>query len=183
MIFDRESSLVEIVFNSQSGRLRVQRDSHGRYELNSPSRPPIKSEFEDSSGELLGALGVECAEWVGKSRDHFVVIANQTAVAALKPDFERMMKFDTSSVIVTAPGDDLDFVSRNFAPGYGIDEDPVTGSAHCTLTPFWAQRLGKDQLHAKQISARGGELWCGLRGDRVAIAGDAVTYLKGQISI
>jgi PhzF family phenazine biosynthesis protein len=94
-----------------------------------------------------------------------------------------MVKFDTESVIVTAPGTDRDFVSRNFAPGYGIDEDPVTGSAHCTLAPYWANRLGNTSLTARQISTRGGELWCTVEGDRVKIAGDAVTYLQGQIFI
>ena len=86
-------------------------------------------------------------------------------------------------VIVTAPGDDCDFVSRFFAPDAGIAEDPVTGSAHCTLTPYWAARLGRPRLHARQVSARGGELWCELRGDRVGIAGRAVTYLRGEIEV
>jgi predicted PhzF superfamily epimerase YddE/YHI9 len=88
---------------------------------------------------------------------------------------------DTIGVIVTAPGNNSDFVSRFFAPGAGIPEDPVTGSAHCNLIPYWAKRLGKNSLHAYQISARRGELWCELKGDRVQMSGKAVTYLKGEI--
>jgi predicted PhzF superfamily epimerase YddE/YHI9 len=86
-------------------------------------------------------------------------------------------------VIVTAPGDKVDFVSRFFAPGAGIPEDPVTGSAHCNLIPYWAEKLGKTKLHAYQLSARKGELWCELKGDRVQMSGKAVTYLKGEIFV
>ncbi|CAF3641788.1 unnamed protein product [Rotaria sp. Silwood1] len=86
-------------------------------------------------------------------------------------------------VIVTAPGNEVDFVSRFFAPGAGIPEDPACGSAHCTLIPYWADRLGKNQLHAYQISARKGEFWCEIKGDRVLMSGKAVTYLKGEINI
>jgi PhzF family phenazine biosynthesis protein len=85
--------------------------------------------------------------------------------------------------MVTAPGDDCDFVSRYFAPDAGIAEDPVTGSAHCTLTPYWSARLGKSNLHARQVSARGGELWCTMSGERVKISGRAVTYLHGQLNV
>src|SRR6185436_5536389 len=87
------------------------------------------------------------------------------------------------AVIVTAPGDDADFVSRFFAPTVGVDEDPVTGSAHCTLIPYWAERLGKNELFARQVSRRGGELYCSLHGDRVKIGGEAVLYLKGEIVV
>lgn len=183
VLFGQHSELAEIRFESQSGELQVRRTSEGRYELDFPSRPPVASDSEVSNAKLLGALGSTGAEWIGKSRDHFVVLANQAAVAALKPDFDRMVEFDTNSVIVSAPGDECDFVSRNFAPGYGIDEDPVTGSAHCTLTPYWSQKLEKDSLVARQISARGGDLWCTHEGDRVKIAGHAVTYLKGQVFV
>jgi predicted PhzF superfamily epimerase YddE/YHI9 len=86
-------------------------------------------------------------------------------------------------VIVTAPGDDVDFVSRFFAPELGVPEDPVTGSAHCTLAPYWTDRLGKVRLHARQLSRRGGELWCEVRGERVEISGRAVLYLSGSIRI
>ena len=182
VIFDQQPDRGEIIFDSQSGSLVVRRDADGRYELDFPSRPPAPVDPDCTPTELLHALGIEQAEWIGKSRDHFVVLSDQAALAALRPDFDRMIKFDTASVIVTAPGDNHDFVSRNFAPGYGIDEDPVTGSSHCTLAPYWAQRLGKLSLHARQISARRGELWCRLDGERVKIAGHAVIYLKGELN-
>ena len=94
-----------------------------------------------------------------------------------------MMELDKFGVIVTAPGSDVDFVSRFFAPQAGINEDPVTGSAHCTLTPYWSDRLGKDRLDARQISARGGSLRCTMRGDRVGIAGQAAVYMQGEIRV
>ena len=90
---------------------------------------------------------------------------------------------DRFAVIVTAPGRDADFVSRFFAPGAGIDEDPVTGSAHCTLIPYWSRRLGNNRLFARQVSARGGELWCEDMGERVKIAGHTAVFLQGEISL
>jgi predicted PhzF superfamily epimerase YddE/YHI9 len=104
-------------------------------------------------------------------------------VRALSPDFGRLMSVDAFAVIATAPGNSHDFVSRFFAPKAGINEDPVTGSAHSTLIPFWAGRLGKDVLRARQISARGGELLCAMRGDRVGIAGTAALYSTGTIHL
>ena len=183
VLFGQNESINEVTFTSQSGPLSVRRTPRGRFELDFPSRPPVEIEDHDAMAELLAALDIDRAEWIGKSRDYFIVLPDQAAVASLAPDFQRMVKFDTESVIVTAPGTDRDFVSRNFAPGYGIDEDPVTGSAHCTLAPYWANRLGNTSLTARQISTRGGELWCTVEGDRVKIAGDAVTYLQGQIFI
>ena len=101
---------------------------------------------------------------------------------ALKPDMAKLAALDCFAVIVTAPGKDCDFVSRFFAPAKGVDEDPVTGSAHCTLIPYWAERLGKTKLFARQRSQRGGELWCEHRGDRVSIAGRAVKFSEGRSS-
>ncbi|CAF4725058.1 unnamed protein product [Rotaria sp. Silwood2] len=113
-----------------------------------------------------------------------LVYDNEAAVKELSPDFMALANInDVFSVIVTAPGDKVDFVSRFFAPSAGIPEDPVTGSSHCSLTPYWAERLGKNQLHAYQISTRKGELWCENQGDRVLISGKAVTYLKGEINV
>lgn len=102
-------------------------------------------------------------------------------VAALRPDFSKLKTFGDQRIIATAPGTDCDFVSRYFAPGAGIDEDPATGSAHCILVPYWAERLKKTTFHARQISARGGELWCALKGARVKIAGHAAPYLRATI--
>ena len=94
-----------------------------------------------------------------------------------------LLRLDCLGIIVTAPGEHCDFVSRFFAPSAGVPEDPVTGSAHCNLIPYWAEKLGKNKLHAYQLSARKGELWCELKGDRVLISGKVVTYLKGEIYI
>ena len=102
---------------------------------------------------------------------------------ALRPDHAQLAALTPGRIIVTAPGDDCDFVSRFFAPDAGIPEDPVTGSAHCTSVPYWAARLGKNILHARQVSARGGELWCELAADRVRMAGDSVLYLRGEIRL
>jgi len=104
-------------------------------------------------------------------------------VLALKPDMAKLAALECFGVIVTAPGKDCDFVSRFFAPSKGVDEDPVTGSAHCTLIPYWAEQLGKTKLFARQRSQRGGELWCELRGDRVSIAGRAVKFSEGTIEL
>ncbi len=118
------------------------------------------------------------------ARDHLVVYASAAEVAALTPDLAALAKVECWAVIVTAPGEDgIDFVSRFFAPGQGVPEDPVTGSAHCTLVPYWAKRLGKTELEARQLSRRGGALSCALDGDRVSIAGRAVLYLEGRIEM
>jgi predicted PhzF superfamily epimerase YddE/YHI9 len=111
------------------------------------------------------------------------VLGCEAEVRALRPDMARLSALDRFGFAVTAPGETVDFVSRFFAPNLGVPEDPVTGSAHCTLIPYWAERLGKDRLHALQASPRGGELFCERRGPRVSIAGQAVTYLEGTITI
>jgi len=133
--------------------------------------------------DLIAALGGEPRE-VLRARDHLVVYGSAAEVAALKPDLAALAKFDCWAAIVTAPDENgVDFVSRFFAPKQGIPEDPATGSSHCTLVPYWAKRLGKTELEARQISRRGGALHCTLNGDRVSIAGRAVLYLEGQISV
>jgi predicted PhzF superfamily epimerase YddE/YHI9 len=101
----------------------------------------------------------------------------------VRPDFAALGRLERRGVIVTAPGDDCDFVSRFFGPRVGVPEDPVTGSAHCILVPYWAERLGKSTLHARQVSARGGELFCRLAGERVRIGGHATLYLEGTITL
>jgi len=145
-----------------------------------PARPAVA--VEPPAG-LLAALGGSPRE-VLKARDHMVVYGSAAEVAALKPDFAALGKLDCWSAIATAPGDDgADFVSRFFAPRQGIDEDPATGSSHCTLVPYWAARLGKRELKARQLSRRVGTLTCALNGDRVAIGGRTVLYLEGEIEI
>ena len=118
-----------------------------------------------------------------RARDYFAVFDSEADVAALAPDMESLARLDCLGIIATARGDSADFVSRFFAPGAGVPEDPVTGSAHCSLIPFWAARLSKTELFARQISRRGGELWGRLLGDRVGIGGRAVVYSRGEIDI
>jgi predicted PhzF superfamily epimerase YddE/YHI9 len=132
---------------------------------------------------LIQGLGRQ-PEFTGMAGTRWLcVFAEAADVRTLRPDQTRLALVSPGRVIVTAPGDDCDFVSRFFAPDAGVPEDPVTGSAHCTLTPYWAERLGRPRLHARQVSARGGELWCEQRGDRVGIAGRAVTYLRGALNV
>jgi predicted PhzF superfamily epimerase YddE/YHI9 len=130
----------------------------------------------------LRGLGLKPDE-VLKSRDYLAVFKTAAEVAALEPDMRALSQLDCLGVIVTAPGDDADFVSRFFAPRAGVPEDPVTGSAHCTLIPYWAGRLGKSELFARQISKRAGELFCRNAGERVAIGGRAVIYCRGELEI
>ena len=165
-----------ICFHSRSGPLPVSR-AGGVFTLDFPARPPKACEPPEA---LLRGLGRRLSR-VFKSRDYLAVFATEAEVLALAPDFAALKTLDCLGVIVTAPGSDSDFVSRFFAPAAGVDEDPVTGSAHCTLIPYWAQRLGKTTLFARQVSRRGGELFCRLAGDRVHIGGKAVLYLRGEI--
>lgn len=136
----------------------------------------------DPPPELAAALGVEPIE-THQGMDLLALLPSERDVAALKPDWALLHHIETRGIIATAPGSDCDFVSRFFAPREGIDEDPVTGSAHTALTPFWAARLGKKELRARQISLRVGDLWCVDRGDRVEIAGEAVLYMKGALAL
>jgi PhzF family phenazine biosynthesis protein len=167
-----------ISFQTQSGGLKVER-ADNRLVLDFPSRP---AEEAAPSEALSAALGAQPAH-VLQGRDYYAVFASEQEVAAIKPNLDRLARLDVQGVVVTAPGNDCDFVSRYFAPAAGIPEDPVTGSTHCTLIPYWSQRLGKRRLFARQISARGGELFCEDRGDRVGIGGEAVTYVEGKIHL
>jgi len=180
VIFNRlapERSVVR--FHTRSGILTVKRDGDS-LAMDLPANPA--KPCDDAPG-LLEALGATPAE-VLTTRDHFVaVFPTQAEVRDLAPDFGRMAALARWAVMVTAPGDDVDFVSRFFAPRKGVPEDPVTGSAHCVLTPFWAARLGRNELTARQISRRGGSLRCRLLGDRVELVGRVAPYLQGTIDI
>ncbi len=167
-----------VAFHSKSGELAVERNGH-LYALDFPSRPPAECPADPALVEALGAR----PDLVLKARDYLCVYQTEDQVRALAPNMEKLAAVDSFAVIVTAPGRDCDFVSRFFAPAKGIPEDPVTGSAHCTLIPYWSQRLGKNTLHARQVSRRGGELWCEDRGARVRIAGEAVKFLEGRIEL
>lgn len=163
----------------KAGTLTVAR-SGDRLTMDFPARPAAPSKPPAGLCEALGGAPRE----VLRARDHLVVYDSAAEIAALTPDFAALAKVDCWAVIVTAPGDDgVDFVSRFFAPAQGIAEDPATGSSHCTLAPYWAKRLGKRELEARQLSRRGAALHCTLNGDRVGIAGRAVLYLQGQIEI
>jgi PhzF family phenazine biosynthesis protein len=166
-----------IRFQTQSGELMVWKDNDFLV-MDFPSRP---AEPTDIPEHLIAGLGRE-VKHVFKARDYMVVLENEQEVRDLQLDFTELEQVDCTGIIVTAPGDDVDFVSRCFAPRVGVPEDPVTGSAHSTLTPYWAERLGKSQLRAKQISERGGDLWCRQSEDRVQIAGHAVLYVKGFLN-
>ncbi len=176
----------EIIFQSKSGLLRVRREADGRLVLDFPSRPPRPlGAGEYPAAVLAQALGPGAAvpQAVLAARDLVAVFASAAEVLALKPDFAALLGLDYLGLVATAPGSGgVDFVSRFFAPEVGVPEDPVTGSAHSTLIPYWAERLGKTELFARQESARGGELWCRLRGDRVDIGGYAVTYMAGALT-
>jgi PhzF family phenazine biosynthesis protein len=163
-------------FETRSGTLVVRRDGD-MLTMDFPARPPSDCTPPEA---LLKALG-QSPVAVLASRDYFIVYETEEQVRSLQPNMELLRSLDRQGVIVTAAGNDVDFVSRYFAPAAGIPEDPVTGSAHCTLAPYWSERLGKIRLRALQVSARGGELWCEHRGDRVLIAGQAVKYLHGTI--
>ena len=156
-------------FHSQSGPLSVEREG----ELLVLDFPADPCEPAPSDPAWTAALGAEPLE-VWRTRGHLVLFESEAQLRALRPDFAAISALGTYAVIATAPGEEVDFVSRFFAPAQGVDEDPVTGSAHCALTPFWSQRLGKRELRARQISARGGELFCTEAGERVRIAGRAV---------
>ncbi len=176
----------EIVFQSQSGPLRVCREADGRLVLDFPSRPPQPLAVAQYPAALLPSLGPGAAAPLAAlaSRDLVVEFASADEVLALRPDFVALAELGYIGLIATAPGGaGVDFVSRFFAPEVGVPEDPVTGSAHSTLIPFWAEKLGKTELFARQESARGGELWCRLRGSRVDIGGYAVTFLRGEIVV
>ena len=169
----------EVRFSTRSGVLSVRR-SDDAYVMDFPARfpKPIATPVE-----LTAALRCEPQAVVAAKR-WMAVFSDQERIEALNPDFPAIAALDTCALIVTAPGRDCDFVSRYFAPGKGVDEDPVTGSAHCTLTPYWADRLGRtDDLTARQLSSRGGSLRCTLSGDRVLLKGNAVLFASGSIHV
>jgi predicted PhzF superfamily epimerase YddE/YHI9 len=166
----------DIRFHSKSGWLSAKRRGE-IIELDFPARQPEPCPLAE---ELIAALGHKPRE-VLKSRDYLAVYDSEAEVAAHRPDMQRLCSLDGFGMIVTARGNNSDFVSRFFAPKAGIPEDPVTGSAHATLIPFWAKRLGKSEMFARQISRRGGEIHCRQLGERVGIGGRSVTYSKGTI--
>jgi PhzF family phenazine biosynthesis protein len=175
-----EPHLAEVSFTTQKvGGLRaIAKD--GMYTLDFPSRMPQTC---DVPHILLKCLNITTAVEVLKSRDYFVVLPNEEAVKNTEPDFALMRELDAIGVIVTAKGQSADVVSRCFYPGLGIQEDPVTGSAHCNIVPYWSDKLNKTKLFCKQLSQRGGDLQCELEGDRILMSGKCVLYLQGEIDV
>ena len=168
-----------VFFNSKSGRLPVYKHADGLLEMDFPAQT-----FEPCQAppRLLSGLRVDVKETY-RSMDYLVILENQQQVLNCTPDMNQFMKLDLRGVIISAEGQCSDFVSRFFAPKHGIHEDPVTGSAHCILAPYWAKKLDKAILKARQLSKRGGQLTCEMNGNRVLLKGRAVTYMTGEITI
>jgi PhzF family phenazine biosynthesis protein len=167
-----------LTFSTLSGNLIVTRDGE-LLSMDFPARPGKPVEISDA---VIAALGVRPRE-LYRDRDLLAIFETESQIRGLLPHFERIAALDAFAVTVSAPGEAVDYVYRFFAPRQGIPEDPVTGSANCTLVPYWSARLGRSALVAKQLSARGGDLRCELRGDRVLIAGRTVEYLRGEITV
>jgi PhzF family phenazine biosynthesis protein len=167
-----------VKFETRSGELVVSKNNE-LLVMDFPSQPAKPCATPPLLVEGLGKTPIE----VLSSEDYMAVLENEDDVAALKPNFNTLSKLDLRGVMVTAKGKDVDFVSRFFAPRYGINEDPVTGSAHCALTPYWADRLNKTKLSARQVSKRSGYIECELKGSRVFLSGKAVKYMEGKIKL
>lgn len=167
-----------ITFATRSGNLIVKRDGD-TLQMDFPAITVSPCEIPEA---LVQGIGVRPSA-VLAADDYIAVFADEEIVRAITPDHSLLSQLDLRGVIVTAPGDDVDFVSRFFAPKYGIPEDPVTGSAHCKLAPYWANRLGKNKLSARQVSKRGGSITCEVVGERVLLSGGAVTFMEGEIYI
>ena len=179
-VFFNESRVADerLSFSTKSGILKASRRG-SLVELDFPFRPAAECEVPDALRKGLHAS----PHAVFQSRDYLTVFDSEEAVASLAPDLSELAKLDCLGIIATAPGRDCDFVSRFFAPGAGIPENPVTGSSHCTLVPYWSKRLGKKELHARQISKRGGELFCRDNGERMIVGGKCSEYLRGEIEV
>lgn len=175
-----EPHLAKINFSTQKAGVLKASAADGFYTLDFPSRMPQTCTVPD---KLLSSVGVSTVVEVLRSRDYFIVLPDEEAVKNIEPDYTLMKELDTVGVIVTAKGQSADAVSRCFYPGAGIPEDPVTGSAHCNIVPYWSDKLGKTKLFCKQLSPRGGDLQCELNSDRVLMSGKCVLYLVGEITL
>ncbi|MBS1609646.1 MAG: PhzF family phenazine biosynthesis protein [Bacteroidetes bacterium] len=169
----------KLTFNSKSGKLLIEKEGNN-FKMDFPSWKPQK--INEYPANLQSALGVEEIVAVYKYRDLLVELNTEEEVRNIQPDFTALKKMG-EKVIITAPGKTVDFVSRFFAPVAGIDEDPVTGSAHSQLIPFWSEKLNKRVMQAKQLSQRGGDIYCEQNGERVIIGGECKFYMKGEFEI
>ena len=175
-----EPHVAKINFTTQKAGVLKAFVKDDLYTLDFPSRMPQPCTPHNL---LLKSLNINTAVEVLKSRDYFVVLPNEEAVKNIQPDFSLMKELDTIGVIVTAKGQSADVVSRCFYPGLGVQEDPVTGSTHCNIVPYWSKKLNTTTLLCKQLSQRGGHLHCELKGDRVLMSGNCVLYLEGKIEV
>jgi len=180
VIFNHLGELNSIIdlHSHRSGNLSVE-NQNDILVLDFPSHPPVECELPSGAAEAIGATPVK--SWAAQGNMLMLLFESEDEIKNLQPDMSALNKLEFDEVIVTAKGTDSDFVSRLFAPRIGIPEDPVTGATHCSLIPYWAEKLGKEKLYARQLSARGGELFCELAGNRVKIGGNATLYLKGEI--
>lgn len=165
-----------VIFHTRSGPLNVSRRG-AMLVMDFPALPAADTAMPDGLAEALGATPTQFLRAI----KNMAVFESEAQVRAIRPDFGYIAAMDGMGLIITAPGDASDCASRYFAPQVGVDEDPVTGSAHCTIVPYWASRLGKTDIHARQVSARGGDLYCRDQGERVEIAGSAVMTLQGSL--
>lgn len=168
----------DVAFETRSGTLTVSRDG----DLLAMDFPAMVAEELPAPAGLAEAIGIEPVKFL-KAVKNMAVLEDEAAVRAVNPDFGYIKNMDGMGLIITAHGDQSDCASRFFAPHAGIDEDPVTGSAHCTIVPYWSGILGKTQIHARQVSARSGDLYCWMKDDRVVLAGKARTVIKGTFTI
>lgn len=167
-------------YSERSGSLAVRKRAD-KLVLDFPAYSMTEIEHSDVLGQAIGKVPVKV--WEAVNNGVVLRLETEQDVRGLEPDFHAIAQLKYERVYVTAPGETCDFASRMFAPKIGIPEDPVTGAMHCTLIPYWTGKLGKNELFARQVSARGGELFCEAAGDRVRIGGKAVTYLKGEIYV
>jgi PhzF family phenazine biosynthesis protein len=173
-----DQRLESIRFESRSGPLIVTRDQHG-LQMDFPAQPPVACEAPEPLLQAFNTAPVACL----KAEDYIVVLDNENQVIDARPDMVCLSGLDLRGVIITARSTQYDFVVRFFAPRFGINEDPVTGSAYTQLVPYWSKELDKKHLHARQQSARGGNVTCVDEGERVKLSGEAVLYMKGSIDI
>ena len=178
VVFQREPNLDRVQFSSNSGLLTVHRKGP-QLTLDFPVQPAAPCPLPDGLSQMLGTTAMACLQ----AMDLMVVVPHERDVETLVPDLTAIASLPGRGLIVTAAGCEVDFVSRFFAPSCGIGEDPVTGSAHCTLTPYWAEQLGRTSLVARQLSRRGGMLHCELVNERVLISGRVIPYLSGVIHL
>jgi PhzF family phenazine biosynthesis protein len=177
------SELEQVEFQTRySGTLMVRKTKH-MFETDFPAFAGSgQASLKQNLQQALGGITLP-EETIVVNETYIAVYTEERAILGVRPDFAKLEALHPFAVAVTAPGQHSDIVSRYFAPSYGLPEDPVTGSLHCALTPYWTKRLGKPKLHARQLSERGGELWCEMSGDRVILRGQAVLTLQGELSV